>query len=588
MYKVPLDDLRFAMRVNGELESVLELPSAKQAELEIDTVDAILEEAAKFAEGEWAESNAKGDVNGARWENGKVFNDPSFKKCYDEYFEAGWGSLRMPTEYGGQGLPSTIASACEEMWYAGNLSLSLLPLLSEGAVSAIMAHGSKEIQEKFIPKMVEGVWSGTMNLTEPQAGSDLSQVSSKAVKEGDVYKITGQKIFITWGEQEITENIIHLVLARLPGAPAGTKGISLFVVPKFKIKDDGSLGEANGVSCNSIEHKLGIHGSATCVMQFEDAEGYLIGQENKGLMCMFTMMNNARLGVGLEGQAVADRAFQLARDYSRERIQSRDIAGKFDKAVAIIHHPDVRRMLLVQKATIEAQRALCLKASQYLDKARDLEGDEQKLYQSKIDFMIPIVKAFCTENGVTLTNMAMQVFGGMGFVEETGAAQFVRDVRITPIYEGTNGIQALDFIGRKTAMNKGEVAKSFLEEAGKNIAAVPADMGAKLKEAIGVATEAATKLLGFYQENVEKAATGSLPYLMLFSTVLGASEMAKAYGAAKKALDSGDETFSKKFYENKLQTVKVYFDYVLPNIHSYLRQVTEGADSILAVNVDDI
>lgn len=591
-YQPPIDDLRFALRVHGMLDEILALPDA--AELDGDTVDAILEEAGKFAADEWSESNIKGDKNGAKLVGGKVNSDPSFASAYRAFCEAGWISLRTPAVYGGQGLPATIAAACEELWYAGNLSLSLLPMLTGGALAAIDTHGSEELKNTFLPKMCDGTWSGTMNLTEPQAGTDLAQVASKAIPKGDAYAISGQKIFITWGEHELTENIIHLVLARLPDAPAGVKGISLFVVPKFLVNADGSLGARNQVECVSIEHKLGIHGSPTCVMQFEGAEGYLVGEAGKGLMAMFTMMNHARLGVGIEGHAVADRAFQHARAYTHERIQSRDIGGQSPVPVAIIQHPDIRRMLLVQKATLEAQRALYLMTAAMLDKAHAHPNPEEaQKAQAVLEFMIPIIKGFCTENGVTLTNMALQCFGGMGFVEETGAAQFVRDVRITPIYEGTNGVQALDFIGRKTAANGGAVAAALQQEAlriSNKLRAVAPDLADKLDHALSRAEDSVRYVVeSFMAKNPERAAAGSLPYLMQMGTVLGAVQMAQAYLAATEVLaDVANAPLSENFYRNKLATVKVYFDYVLPQAETYAQQVLGGADSILAVDVEQI
>ncbi|MDO5686073.1 MAG: acyl-CoA dehydrogenase [Neisseria sp.] len=591
-YQAPIDDLRFALRVHGMLDEVLALPDA--AELDGDTVDAILEEAGKFASAEWAESNIKGDKNGAKLVNGKVLSDASYEPAYREFCEAGWISLRAPVDFGGQGLPATVAAACEELWYAGNLSLSLLPMLTGGAMAAINTHASEELKNIYLPKMCDGTWSGTMNLTEPQAGTDLAQVASKAVPKGDAYAISGQKIFITWGEHELTENIIHLVLARLPDAPAGVKGISLFIVPKFLVNADGSLGERNSLQCVSIEHKLGIHGSPTCVMQFDGAEGYLVGEAGKGLMAMFTMMNHARLGVGIEGHAVADRAFQHARAYTHERVQSRDIGGKSPVPVAIIEHPDVRRMLLVQKATLEAQRALYLMTAAMLDKAESHPNPEEaQRAQAVLEFMIPIIKGFCTENGNTLTNIALQCFGGMGFIEETGAAQFVRDVRITGIYEGTNGVQALDFIGRKTAANGGAVAAALQAEAlriNEKLRAIAPELADKLAHALALAEQSVRYVLqSFAEKNPERAAAGSLPYLMQMGTTLGAAQMAQAYLAAQDALaDVANAPLPEHFYRNKQATVKVYFDYVLPQVEMYARQVAGGADSILAIDVADI
>lgn len=590
-YHVPTDDLLFAIRTHGLLDEVLALPFA--ADVDGETVDAVITEAAKFASGDWAEANIKGDKNGAKLRDGKVLSDDSFQAAYRDFCEAGWGGLRLPVEYGGQGLPMVLAAACEELWYGGNLSLSLLPMLTGGAIAALQEHASEEIKQQFLPKMCAGTWSGTMNLTEPQAGTDLAQVSTKATPKGDAYAISGQKIFITWGEHELTENIVHLVLARLPDAPAGVKGISLFVVPKFLLNADGGIGERNRVEVVSLEHKLGIHGSPTCVMQFEEAEGYLVGEAGRGLMYMFTMMNHARLGVGIEGHAVADRAFKHALDYARERVQSRDIGGKSPVPVEIIHHPDVRRMLLTQKATLEAQRALYLLCAGMFDKAHEHPNPEEAARaQAVVNLMIPIIKGFCTENGTTLTNMALQVFGGMGFIEETGAAQFVRDVRITAIYEGTNGVQALDLVGRKTAMDKGQTAHAMLAECARlseKIATQNTRFAQALQRAVTLAKSSVDYVLQAFASNPENAATGSLPYLMQMGLTLGAGEMARAYLAAETALNDIDNApLSETFYRRKQATVAVYFDYVLPQVETYHLQILHGADSILSIDVNDI
>ncbi|MBO7080653.1 MAG: acyl-CoA dehydrogenase [Neisseriaceae bacterium] len=592
-YNPPLDDLRFALRTHANIDEVLALPTANGVDL--DTVDAILDEASKFASANWSECNRTGDINGARLDNGTVHSDPSFAQAYKDFCEAGWNSLLQPEEFGGQALPSTISAACDEMWYGGNLSLSLLPMLTGGASAAINAHASDAIKQKFLPNMTSGVWSGTMNLTEPQAGTDLSKVASKAVPNGDdTYAVSGQKIFITWGEHELAENIIHLVLARLPDAAPGVKGISLFVVPKYWVNDDGSLGERNKLQCVAIEHKMGIHGSPTCVMQFEGARGYLVGEAGKGLNYMFTMMNHARLCVGIEGHAVAERAFQHALAYTKERVQSKPIDGSSADAVTIIHHPDIRRMLLTQKATLEAQRAMFLMTASMLDKAHSHPNPEEaQKAQALVDFMIPIVKASCTENGTTLTNMALQCFGGMGFVEETGAAQFVRDVRITAIYEGTNGVQALDLIGRKTASNGGQSAGMVLQMAkdtNEQLRKIVPEMAKKLDRAIDLAQQTVQYVVqSFNDKKPELAATGSLPYLMQMAVTIGAVMSAKSYVAATEALkDLDNAVFSESFYRNKLATVQVYFDYVLPQVESYAIQVLSGAQSILNIDVERI
>ncbi len=591
-YRAPVNELRFALETHGRLAEVLALPSA--AGLDDETVVAILEEASKFAEQVLAPTNRVGDTHGARLVDGKVVCDEAIANAFYQYRDAGWFGLRAPMEYDGQGLPATVAAACEEMWCSANLAFSLLPMLTLGALEAINHHASDELKQKFLPNMSSGLWSGTMNLTEPQAGTDLGQVSSKAVPNGDgTYAITGQKIFITWGDQELTENVIHLVLARLPDALPGVKGISLFIVPKYVVDDAGACTEHNGAYAVSLEHKMGIHASPTCVMQFDGAQGYLVGEAGKGLSYMFTMMNHARLGVGIEGHAVAESAYQHALAYANERVQSRDLVGNSKEPVTIIHHPDVRRMLLVQKATLSAQRALYLLAGSMLDKAvnHPSTGAKQEA-QAVLDFLIPIVKAWSTENGTTLTNMAMQVFGGMGYVEETGAAQFVRDVRITQIYEGTNGVQALDLIGRKTAANGGLVAKGLLLEGhgiARKLEAVNKTLSMKLIEALTLAEKVVDYIVAeFAAGRPDEAAVGSLPYLMQMGTTIGAVEMARAYLASHEALQDVDNAMlPEAFYEAKKRQVDVYFDYVLPHIHTYALQTLKGASSILNVPFSD-
>ncbi|UOO92557.1 acyl-CoA dehydrogenase [Vitreoscilla stercoraria] len=584
-YKAPLNDLRFALHTHAQLPQILALP--KSAGLDDETVNAILDEAAKFAETLLAETNRQGDLNGAKLVNGKVVCDPVIANAFNEFRDAGWVGLRASPDFDGQGLPMTVAAACEEMWCSANLAFSLLPMLTLGAFEALHHHASEAVQQKFMAKMANGEWSGTMNLTEPQAGSDLAQVAAKAKPLGDdTYAITGQKIFITWGDHELVDNIVHLVLARLPDAPAGVKGISLFAVPKYWVEEDGSLGAFNHAQAVSLEHKLGIHASPTCVMSFEESRGYLVGEAGRGLNCMFTMMNHARLGVGIEGHAVAERAYQHALAYAHERVQSRAIQSDSIAPVAIIEHPDVCRMLLQQKATLEAQRAVYLKAAAALDVAESHPvPDVQKQAQALLDFLIPIVKGWSTENGTTLTNLGMQVFGGMGFIEETGAAQYVRDVRITAIYEGTNGIQALDFIGRKTAANGGAVAQYLLDEGRALAAKLPSDspLVTQLNQALDLAAESVQYVLAQFAANTpNNAAAGSLAYLMQFGFTLGAIEMARAYLAAGQALENeSEQVLGEDFYRHKQHTVRAYFDLVLPQVLGLHQQVIRSADSVL-------
>lgn len=588
-YRVPLDSLRFALQVHGRLSEVLALPHA--AGLDVETVDAILEEAAKFAEQALAPTNRVGDQHGAHLENGKVLTHSQIAEAFYAYRDAGWVGLRAPVDYEGQGLPAVVAAACEEMWCAANLAFSLLPMLTLGAIEAIYHHASPEQKQKYLPKMSQGLWSGTMNLTEPQAGTDLAQVACKAIPNANGhYAISGQKIFITWGDQELTENVIHLVLARLPDAPAGVKGISLFIVPKFLVDDSGNLGQRNAVHAVSLEHKLGIHASPTCVMQFDEAEGYLVGEAGKGLAYMFTMMNHARLGVGIEGHAVAERAFQAAVGYAQERIQSRAIGSKEAQPVAIIHHPDVKRLLLTQKAVLLAQRALYMQAAAAIDTAHHHPNpDEQARAQSILDFLIPIVKAWNTDNGTVLTNQAMQVFGGMGYIEETGIAQLVRDVRITAIYEGANGIQALDLVGRKTAADQGKTARTLLAEGAQLIPSLQGlsdSLASSLQQAIQLANTSVDYVVANMPTHPELVAAGANAYLHQMACTLGAIAMARAYIVAQQALsNSHDSPFSEHFYQQQLLLTDVYFAYILPQIHTYSMQLQHGGESLLAVPI---
>ena len=586
-YQAPVNELRFALQVHGKLDEILALPASDG--LDADTVDAVLEEAARFAEQVLAPTNATGDTHGAKLADGKVETHPDLVSAYHEYRDAGWAGLRAPAEFDGQGLPALVSAACEEMWCAANLSLSLMPMLTLGAVEALLLHGSDEQKQTYLPPMSRGEWSGTMNLTEPNAGTDLGQVATKAVpQDNGAYALSGQKVFITWGEQEITDNIVHLVLARLPDAAPGVQGISMFIVPKYLVNADGSLSARNSVNVVGLEHKLGIHASPTCVMQFEEAEGYLVGRAGKGLAYMFTMMKHARLGVGIEGHAVAERAYQNALAYAKERVQSREIGSDNHEPVTIIHHPDVRRMLLVQKATLSAQRALYMQAAAAIDKVHGLEDPvARKHAERELDYLIPIVKAWCTDNGVLLTNLAMQIYGGMGYVEETGVAQYMRDVRITPIYEGTNGVQALDLIGRKTAANGGAVPLAMLEE-GKAVAAQLAKAEPALAEsllhAIELAEQSIADIVTQMGEQPALAAAASNAYLQQMGCTLGAIAETRAYLAAAAALAAeADAPLGDDFYKAQQHTAKVFFAYVLPQVHTFAAQVHSGGEALLAM-----
>ncbi len=588
-YTAPLKDIRFALEM-AELTAVCALPGYEDCNVEL--TDAILDEAAKFAEGVLAPINRAGD-KGNKWADYTVTTAEGFKEAYGQFVESGWVGLRAPQEFGGQGLPALVAMATEEMWCASNLSFSLAPLLTLGAIEAISHHASDELKAVYLPKMSEGVWTGTMNLTEPNAGSDLAQVRTKAVDNGDgTYLITGQKIFITWGEHDMAENIVHLVLARLPDAPAGVRGISLFIVPKFLVNADGSLGRRNDARCVSIEHKLGIHGSPTAVMSFGDeggAVGYLVGELNKGLSYMFTMMNHARLGVGVEGMSISEGAYQQAVAYARDRVQSRAIGSPDPKSVAIIRHPDVRRMLMTMRAQIEAQRLLTYATGAALDRAsRQPDPQERARQQALVNFLIPIVKGWNTEQANEITSLGVQVHGGMGFIEETGAAQYYRDARITSIYEGTTGIQALDLIGRKLTSENGTTARAVLEEVKATVGrleALGADFAAtraNLDAGVKAASECVDYILANFAAAPQNPAAGSVPFLKLMGILLGGWQLANAALVAKSRL--AEEGADADFLSAKLVTTRFYGEHLLPQIGGLAAAITAGADSVLALD----
>ncbi len=579
-YHAPVADLRFCLESLCDLEELASRPGYEEATP--DMVAAVLDEAGRFAGEVLAPLNGPGDRQGAQLVDGKVQLADGFAEAYAQFVENGWPALDMPAEFGGQGMPKAVGTAVNECWHSANLAFALGPMLTQGAIDAVEAHATDALKATYLENMVSGTWSGTMNLTEPQAGSDLSAVRAKAVPEDDHYRITGQKIFITWGEHEAAGNIVHLVLARLPDAPDGTRGISLFLVPKFLVNADGSLGERNDVRAVSLEHKLGIHASPTCVMSYGDeggAVGYLVGEENKGLACMFTMMNAARLAVGLQGVAIGERAYQAAAGYAKERVQGS--APGHPGRVAIIEHPDVRRMLLTMRALVEASRALSLVAVAAFDRtARARDDDERRAQQARVDLLTPIVKAWATENGQEVASLGVQVHGGMGYIEETGAAQHLRDARITTIYEGTTGIQALDLVGRKTLRDGGEAMRALLAEMGELSAALEAD--GKVADLVDPYAEAVARgaagldwLLANGAEDPEVPASVAVPYLMLQGTVCGAWVMARAALAASQRLvaGGGDEAF----LHAKLVTARFYFDHVAPRAGAWLATVEAGS-----------
>jgi acyl-CoA dehydrogenase len=589
-YLAPLRDMKFVIKELGALHAVAGLPGCE--EVTPDLVDAVLEEAGKFAAGVLSPLNWPGDRAGCKLNDGVVTTPPGFKQAYQQFCEAGWPALGGDPEFGGQGLPHALSGMVSEIWNGANMSFCLCPMLANGAVNAIKRHGSEQQKRLYLEKLVSGAWTGTMNLTEPQAGSDLSAVRTRAVPEGDRYRLHGTKIFITYGEHDFAENIVHLVLARTPNAPEGVKGISLFAVPKYLVNADGSVGARNDVKCVSIEHKLGIHASPTCVMAFgekDGAIGTLVGEENRGLEYMFTMMNLARLEVGIEGVAIAERAYQRALDYARQRVQGREIGVKSGERVTIIHHPDVRRMLMSMKAQVEAMRALAAAACTALDIAHRHPQREQRMqHQALFDLLTPVVKGWCTEQSIEIASLGVQVHGGMGFVEETGAAQHLRDARITTIYEGTTGIQANDLVGRKLAAENGMTAKAVIAEMrafDKELAGVSHPALGVIRRALaeGVAAlgEATDWLLETFPYNAKAASAGAVPYLKLWGTVAGGWQMARAALVAKQRLDDGAEDFD--FYRGKLGTARFYAEHVLPLAHGLRQAIVNGSASVLAL-----
>jgi len=591
-YRAPLRDMQFALREIANVEDVAKLPGCEDT---MDVLDTILEEAGTFASEVLDPINRTGDKEGCTWNNGEVTTPKGFKEAYKKFADAGWIGLPVPAEYGGQGLPSILLGPTLEMWNASNIGFANGPLLNQGAIEAIELCGDEHQKKTYIPNLVSGKWTGTMCLTEPQAGSDLAQVRTKAVPEGDHYRLTGQKIFITFGEHDMAENIIHLVLGRLPDAPEGTKGISLFIVPKFVVNADGKIGERNDIVCAGIEHKLGINGNPTCTMSLGEkggAVGYLVGEANRGLEYMFIMMNAARFSVGVQGIALADRAYQHSLEYAKERIQFRDVAARSKGPVAIIKHPDVRRMLMWQKSTIEAMRALAYVTAAALDYAHK-SPDEKVRKENKafVELMIPVVKGWCTENAVDLCSTALQIFGGMGYIEETGIAQQYRDVRIITIYEGTTGIQALDLLGRKligdmgaTATSVGKKMEKVAKEcAGSDNADVKA-IGEALLKGLATLTEVSQWMGMTGMGDMNKALACSVPYLKLWGVVAGGWMMARAAQIAAAKIAAGDA--EAEFYKAKLATAKFYSTHVLSQGAYYKRQIVDGSGDVMTVTED--
>jgi alkylation response protein AidB-like acyl-CoA dehydrogenase len=592
-YNAPIRDMRFVLNEVVSFDRIAALPVFESATP--DLVDAVLEEAGKLAANVLAPLNTVGDRQPPILENGVVRTPPGFRDAYRQYAEGGWNSVPFEPDHGGQGLPWTLAMAVQEMWQSANMSFALCSMLNQSAVEALTAHGSPEQKDIYLSKLISGEWTGTMNLTEPQAGSDLAAVRTKAERADGHYLITGQKIFITYGEHDYTDNIIHLVLARLPDAPAGTKGISLFIVPKFLVKPDGSLGDRNDLRCVSLEHKLGIHASPTAVMAFGDnggAVGYLIGEENRGIEYMFTMMNNARLGVGLQGVAIAERAYQQARDYACTRVQGRDLADGKGGPGPIIKHPDVRRMLLSMKAQTEAARALTYCAVAALDLSKHHpDPDERAKAQARVDLLTPVVKAWCTDAGCDVASIGIQVHGGMGFIEETGAAQYYRDARITPIYEGTNGIQANDLVFRKVVRDRGAAARDLFAEMRQTVQELedaPGDDLAVIASALDHGIEELEQATAWVTEtgkgDPRAAAAAAVPFLRLFGIVTGGWLMGRSGLAAMAAMRQPGADAA--FYDAKLITARFYADHILPQARGLLTPITQGHRSVLALADD--
>ena len=597
-FKAPVKDQLFCMKELAGIDKIAQIPGFEDAGYE--TAQAVLEESAKFNEGVVAPLNWSGDQDHGSWDNGVVRASKGFKEAYAALAEGGWQGLGQPVEYGGQGLPKLIGAACVEQTMAANLSFSLCSILTAGAIEALLTAGSDELKTRYIPNMVSGKWTGTMNLTEPQAGSDLALVRSKAVKQADgTYRISGQKIYITYGEHDMTENIVHLVLARTPDAPEGVKGISLFVVPKFMVNADGSLGQRNDVYCASIEEKLGIKASPTAVLVYGDdkgevgpgAIGYLVGEENRGLEYMFIMMNAARYDVGVQGIAVSERAYQHAVAYAKDRVQSRPVDGSAKESVAIIHHPDVKRMLMTMRALIEGERAMAMVGAAAYDTAHNHpDAAVAKQAQAFYEFLVPLIKGFSTENSVEVTSLGVQVHGGMGFIEETGAAQYYRDSRILPIYEGTTAIQANDLVGRKTARDGGATAKAVaaqIADTEGQLIARSSEAGKKLAKQLKAARESFLQVVDFVVANVKAnpnaVFAGSVPYLMLTGNLVAGWQMARALMAAEDRLAAGEDA---EFMAAKIATARFYGDHILARIASLRDTILEGGDSVTAMPLD--
>ncbi|WP_034690522.1 acyl-CoA dehydrogenase [Acidovorax sp. MR-S7] len=592
-YTAPVKDMLFTIEHLANIGQVAQIPGFEDAGL--DTAAAVLEECARFNEGVVAPLNVEGDRNPSWFKDGAVTTTPGFKEAFRQFAEGGWQGLQHPADFGGQGLPKTIGAACGEMLNSANLSFALCPLLTDGAIEALLTAGSDELKATYLEKLISGQWTGTMNLTEPQAGSDLALVRSRAEPQPDgTYKVFGTKIFITYGEHDMAENIVHLVLARVSGAPEGVKGISLFVVPKFMVNQDGSLGARNDVHCVSIEHKMGIKASPTAVLQYGDnggAVGYLVGEENRGLEYMFIMMNAARYAVGVQGIAVAERAYQHAVQYARERVQSRPVDGSVRGSAAIIHHPDVRRMLMTMRAFTEGCRAMASVAAAAYDAAHhhpdaQVRADNATFYE----FMVPLVKGYSTEMSLEVASLGVQVHGGMGFIEETGAAQYYRDAKILTIYEGTTAIQANDLVGRKTARDGGQTAKAIAAQIEKTEEQLRASgtadaqaVATRLAAARQAFLDAVDFVAGGAKAQPNDVYAGSVPYLMLAGNLVAGWQMARALLVAQELSAKGQDT---AFMQAKITTARFYAEHILTRAPGQRDAIVDGAASVTALALD--
>jgi alkylation response protein AidB-like acyl-CoA dehydrogenase len=593
-YKAPVKDMTFVMKHLAGLETLASTIAAFE-DAGLETAQAVLEECARLNENVIAPLNWEGDKNPSWFTDGTVTTTPGFKEAFKQYAEGGWQGLQHPADFGGQGLPKTIGAACGEILNSANLSFALCPLLTDGAIEALLTAGNPEQQNTYIPKMISGQWTGTMNLTEPQAGSDLSLVRTRAEPQPDgSYKIFGTKIFITYGEHDMAENIVHLVLARVQGAPEGVKGISLFICPKFMVNADGSLGARNDAHCVSIEHKMGIKASPTAVLQFGDhggATGYLVGEENRGLEYMFIMMNAARYAVGVQGIAVAERAYQKAVQYARDRVQSRPVDGSLNTAAAIIHHPDVKRMLMTMRALTEGCRAMAGVAAAAYDAAHHHpEPDARKQHLAFYEFMVPLVKGYSTEMSLEVTSLGVQVHGGMGFIEETGAAQYYRDAKILTIYEGTTAIQANDLVGRKTARDGGQGARAVAQQIETTETELQASgseqalaMCKRLKAARLAFLDCVAFIASSSKANPNATYAGSVNYLMLAGNLMAGWQMARALLVAERELALGNDS---AFMQAKITTAKFYADHILSRVTGLRDAIVDGADGVTDMAIE--